>query len=167
MNIRSKRHSSVRHSEAGQAMVEFALVITFLFILFVSMLQLILLMYAYNTIANAAKEGIRYDIVHGTGNNNCSGPGNPSVTPALTCPNDPSGSVFVKQQVTNFASVSFQNVTAAEVTVEYNPNSANGTACSAPGCLVRVVVHHTYNPIFGFSWPSVTLNAAADGRIMN
>ena len=56
-------------------MVEFALVIVFVFIVFISMLQMILLMYAYNTLADAAKEGIRYAIVHGTGNTNCSGPG--------------------------------------------------------------------------------------------
>jgi len=166
-----RRNSSVCHAarrkDTGQALVEYALVISFLFVVVVGIFQLILLMYAYNTLADAAKEGVRYAIVHGTGNGNCSGPGNPSVTPKVTCPNDPTGAVYVKPQVTNFAGLSFQNVAASDVTVDYNPNSANGSACSAPGCLVRVTVHHVYNPLFGFSWPSVTINAAADGRIMN
>ncbi len=60
--------------QAGQAIVEFMLVTVFLLVLFVSVLQMILLMHAYNTLADAAKEGIRYQIVHGTGNSNCSGP---------------------------------------------------------------------------------------------
>jgi hypothetical protein len=162
------------HHESGQAMVEFMLTIVFIFILFVSILQMILFMYAYNTLADAAKEGVRYAIVHGSGNNLCSGPGNPKSTPVVTCPSDPTGSVYVKPQVVNFAGLSFQNINpATDVTVDYNPNSANstnptfGAQCSAPGCLVRVEVHHTYTPFFGLRWPAFTLNAAADGRIMN
>jgi Flp pilus assembly protein TadG len=155
--------------EAGQAMVEFALVIFFVFILFVSAVQMILLMHAYNTLADAAKEGVRYAIVRGSGNSLCSGPGNPNANPVVTC-TDAAGA-NVQTTVVNFASLAFQNVTTSEVTVDYNPNSANtsafGAACSAPGCLVRVTVAHTYSPFFGLGWPNFTLYAAADGRIMN
>ena len=136
------------------------LVAVFLVLLFVSILQMILLMYAYSTLADSAKEGIRYAIVHGTGNTNCSGPG----TASVSC--DTAGAK-VKTAVKNFAGLSFQNISDADVTVDYNPNSANGTACNVPGCLVRVTVSHTYQPFFGLSWPTFTLNAAADGRIMN
>jgi hypothetical protein len=151
--------------QAGQAMVEFMLVIIFLLVLFVSILQMILLMHAYNTLADAAKEGIRYAIVHGTGNTNCSGPGLPSATPPVTCSGTPYPNV--QTVVTNFAGVSFQNVSASSVTVDYNPNGANGIACNTPGCLVRVTVSYTYQPFFGLGWPNISLNAAADGRIMN
>jgi len=146
------------------------IVIIFLVVLFAGIIQTILMMYAYSTLANAAKEGVRYAIVHGTGNSNCSGPGNPSVSPAITCAGDPTGSVNVTPQVTGFAGLSFQNVT--NVSVDYDPNNANtnssfGAPCSAPGCLVRVTVAHAYTPLFGLGWPTITLNAAADGRIMN
>jgi hypothetical protein len=139
------------------------LVAVFLVLLFVSILQMILLMYAYSTLADSAKEGVRYAIVHGTGNTNCSGPG---VTgpPVIVC--DTAGA-NVKTAVKNFAGLSFQNILDSDVTVDYNPNSANGSACNVPGCLVRVTVSHAYQPFFGLSWPAVTLNAAADGRIMN
>jgi len=146
-------------------MVEFALVIVFVFVLFVSILQTILLMHVYNTLADAAKEGVRYAIVHGTGNSLCSGPGLPSATPPIVC-TDTTGA-NVKTAVTNFAAVSFQNVGASDVTVDYNPNSANGTACNVSGCLVRVTVSHIYAPLFGLNWAGLTLHAAADGRIMN
>ena len=165
-------------------MVEFVLVIIFVFILIVCTMQMILLIHAYNTLADAAKEGMRYAIVHGTENTSCSGPGNPRANPVVTCPGDPNGNNIVAV-VTNFAGLGFQSVAAtnnrcspssgsniSEVDVCYDPNSANTNstfkaACSAPGCIVRVQVIHTYNPFFGFSWPSVTLSAAADGRIMN
>ena len=146
-------------------MVEFLLVATFLVLLFVGILQMILFMYAYNTLANAAKEGVRYAVVHGTGNSNCSGPGSSSVT----CPdNAGNGYKNVKTVVVNFASVSFQNIELSEVNVDYNPNGANGSsACNVAGCLVQVTVAHTYTPFFGLSWPTVTMNAAAEGRIVN
>lgn len=168
-----------RANEAGQALVEFALVFLFIFIVFVSALQVILLMYAYTTLANAAKEGVRFAVVHGTGfGAGCSGPGNPSATPPVSC-GDPSGAAVVGD-VAFFTGVSFQTVAsntapcsnAAGITVCYDPGGANsaspfGGPCSAPGCLVRVTVSHTYSPLFGLGWPTFTLNAAADGRIMN
>jgi Flp pilus assembly protein TadG len=168
---RFKFRRKVAQQQAGQAMVEFALVIFFVFILFVSALQMILLMHAYNTLADAAKEGVRYAIVRGSGNSLCSGPGNPNANPVVTC-TDATGA-NVQTTVVNFAALSFQNVRTSEVTVDYDPNSANsapgafGAACSAPGCLVRVTVAHTYSPFFGLRWPNFTLRAAADGRIMN
>jgi len=162
-------------------MVEFMIVVTVIFLVFVSMVQVILMMYAYNTLADAAKEGVRYAIVHGTGlGNGCSGPGSVNLTPAVTC-TDSVGSNVVTD-VVNFAGVSLQSIgntnnqcsaaTAGSVNVCYDPNSANtgnsifGGACSQPGCLVRVTVSQTYTPLFGWG-PSITLNAAADGVIAN
>lgn len=165
------RVRAVKREEAGQALVEFALTIMLVFLLFVGMLEMILLMYAYNTLGNAAKEGVRYAIVHGTGSSTvnggdgCSGPGLPSATPPVTCSTSPYPNV--RQQVVNFAALSMQSVVAGDVTVDYNPNSANGIACNKPGCLVRVTVQKIYRPFFGLGWPTVTLYAAADGRIMN
>jgi Flp pilus assembly pilin Flp len=157
---------TTQNPEAGQAMVEYALVAVFLFVLFISIIQMILLMYAYTTLADAAKEGIRYAIVHGTGNTNCSGPGTTG-PPAVTCP-DNTNYTNVKAAVTNFAGLSFQNITNSDVDVSYNPNSANGASpCNVAGCMVQVTVHHTYTPFFGLSWPNVTIYAAAQGRIMN
>jgi Flp pilus assembly protein TadG len=177
------RFQKASEPESGQAMVEFMLVISVVFILFVSMLQTMILMHSYNTLADAAKEGVRYAIVHGTGltKATCSGPGNPAVSPALTCTD--SAGANVQTAVTNFAGLSLQSVPASDVTVCYDPNSttspptctngantnnsAFGAPCSAAGCLVRVTVSHSYTPLFGLGWPTITLNAAADGRIMN
>jgi hypothetical protein len=163
-------------------MVEFLLVIIFVFIVFVSMVQMILLMHAYNTLADAAKEGVRYAMVHGTGlgTTYCSGPGTVSgATPSVKC-TDSTGTNVVTD-ITYFSAVSFQSISttnnqcstpgANSINVCYDPGNANtnnsnfGTACSQPGCLVRVTVSHTYTPFFGLGWPKFTLNAAADGII--
>jgi len=160
--------------DAGQAMVEFALVVVFIFLLFVGILQIILLMHAYNTLADAAKEGVRYAIVNGTGAGaaSCSGPGTvPNVNPAVSC-TDGTGANVVNA-VANFAGMSFQNIATSAIVVSYDPNSANtnnpafGKKCSQAGCMVGVTVSYQYTPLFGFSWPSFTLNAAASGTIAN
>jgi TadE-like protein len=196
--IKTRRQLRLSKRQGGQAMVEFMLVITFIFLVFLSMVQLIFLMYAYNTLADAAKEGMRYAIVHGTGlcgtaaSCACSGPGTvASVTPGVTC-TDSNGTNVVTAVVglsttcmptCGFAGLSLQNISttnngcgtasANSVNVCYNPGNANSNnpafagACSQPGCLVRVTVSHTYTPLFGFSWPTFTLNAAANGRIAN
>ena len=187
MSANLKKHREPKGNlEAGQAMVEFALVVVFIFLLFVAMLQMILLMYSYANLADAAKQGVRYAIVHGTGYTTknggvgCSGPG----TTGVTC-TDTTGSTYVVPQVTHLAALSFQDFSGVanngctvssgsnvnEVDVCYDPNGANkavfGAACSAPGCLVSVTVAHTYTPFFGLGWPSFTLYASASGRIMN
>ncbi len=92
---------SARRGEAGQAAVEFALTIVFLMLLIVGFVELIMMLHTYNVIADSAKEGVRYAIVHGAAN------------------------------------------TGVGVTVSY-----------------------VYQPFFGLGWPTVTVNAAAKGRII-
>src|SRR5207244_1435055 len=60
--------------ERGQAQVEFALTIVFLMLLFVGFIELVMMIYAYNVLADSAKEGVRYAVVHGSLNANASGP---------------------------------------------------------------------------------------------
>jgi len=147
-------------SEKGQASVEFLLTGIFVFFTFLFALEMFFFMHTYNTLADSAKEGIRYAIVHGIGNTNCSGPGTAKVTCSDTSGNN------VKDTVVQYAVLSAPLV-RANVNVDYNPGSANGALCNQPGCLVRVTVNYQYSPLFGLGWPSVQVNAAADGRIMN
>src|SRR6266403_88319 len=133
-NLRTSLAMVKKREQRGQALVEFALTILFIFLLFIGMLEMIFLMYAYNTIANAAKEGVRYAIVHGTGNTQCSGPGLPLGSPPIVCP-DLTGAK-VQTVVTNFAGLSMQS--GSTVVVDYNPNNANVAPCNVAGCMVQV-----------------------------
>ena len=66
-------HSSPR-LEKGQAQAEFALIIVFLMLLIAGFIELVMMVYAYNVLADSAKEGVRYAVVHGSLNANPSGP---------------------------------------------------------------------------------------------
>lgn len=141
-----------KQGEAGQATVEFALIIIFLVIFLVSFLELVTLLYTYSVLADSAKEGVRYGIVHGTLSSTCNGPG----ATGITCDTSAAG---VSAAVNAYASYSLHSTAAMTVTPSY-PD-----ASSTPSSRVRVVVSYPYQPFFGLGWPSVTVNAAAEGRI--
>jgi Flp pilus assembly protein TadG len=144
------------HKRRGQAAVEFALTIVFVMLLIVAAIELTVMIYTYSVLADAAKEGVRYAIVHGTGvgASTCSGPGGGGVT----CTD--SGAANVTTTVSKFTALSFHDSTAMTVTPSY-PDASS----VAPN-RVRVTVAYQYQPIFGLGWPTMTVNAAAEGRIV-
>jgi Flp pilus assembly protein TadG len=173
MKLNRRRPSSLsmsrscRRSVRGQAQVEFALVIVFLMILILSAIELITLIHTYNVLADAAKEGLRYAVVHGNGNSTPSGPTCPCAdidgpaAPSGTIPGYGSGYGVVK----TYAQYALHDMTGLTVTVNY-PDTANAPANKAPN-RIQVVVEYPYHPFFNLGWPTVTVNAAAEGRIMN
>jgi TadE-like protein len=158
---------SGQETACGQAQVEFALIVVFLMVLVLGSIELITLMHAYNVLADAAKEGLRYAVVHGTGNSTPSGPNCPCAdidgpaAPPGTNPGYGSGYGVVK----TYAQYALHDMTGLTVTVNY-PDTANAPANKAPN-RIQVVVEYPYHPFFNLGWPTVTVNAAAEGRIMN
>jgi Flp pilus assembly protein TadG len=152
-----KSRSTTRGSK-GQAQVEFALTVVFIMLLILGSLEMIVLIYNYSVLADAAKEGVRYAVVHGTGvgTANCSGPGGGGIT----C-TDATGANVVTA-VTNYAAGAFQNTPALASGVSVTYQDASSVAPNR----VRVTVSYEYQALFGLGWPTVTLNAAAQGRIV-
>src|SRR5439155_3955159 len=144
-------------SERGQALIEFAVSILFLMLLIFGMFELVLLVYSYNVLADSAKEGVRYAIVHGTKSGSPSGPSCPC--PAI---DGPVGTGVVK----TFAQLSLHDTSTMTVNVDYNPGGHNGaSACNGIPCLVRVTGSYPYQPFFALGWTALTVNTAAEGRI--
>ena len=151
MRMRDTRRVRDRWREdRGDSLVEFAL-IAFMFVMVLAgVVEVGRMVLVYNTIANAAREGTRYAIVHGADQTvSASGPGNP-----CTCTD-------VKTVVTNFASAGLINTSAMTITVAY-PNG-NNTA----GSPVTVKVLYTYDPFVGFfgSILNPTLGSTSEGII--
>jgi Flp pilus assembly protein TadG len=146
---------SLKKRQAGQAAVEFALIIIFLMVFLLSFLEIVAMLYTYSALADSAKEGVRYGIVHGTLSSGCNGPG-PAVSPG-TCDASAAG---VTTAVTTYANYSLHGAGAMTIT----PTYPDGT--STPSSRVRVTVSYPYQAFFGLGWPTITVNAAAEGRIM-
>lgn len=140
-------------SEDGQATVEFALTIVFVMFLIVGIIEMSMLLYTYSVVADAAKEGVRYAVVHGNHNSSPSGPGSTSAIDGTV------GTGVVK----TYAQFSFHDTSTMTVTVTY-PDTASPPANQSPN-RVQVKVTYPYQPFFGLAWPTVNVYANAEGRI--
>jgi len=109
--------------ERGQALVEFALVIPILILIFIGILDLGHGVYAYGVVSSAAREGARFGIVN---------------------PTDTSG---IKTQArANTAALDPSKITVPDPTC-----SGTKTTCDAtPGNLMTVSVSYTFTPITSF-----------------
>jgi len=138
--------------ECGSVMIEFALSVWTLFLLTFLIFEFCMTIYTYSVLGNAAREGIRYAIVHGTDSASCSGP-------SSGC-GDNSGN-NVKTVVRGYAAVSFHDLTGMTVT----PSWPDGT--STPSSRVKVTINYpyvSYLSLPGFNSPA--MQVTAEGRIV-
>ncbi len=87
----------MKRRSPGQAMVEFALVAPFFFLLLFGVIEAGRFILYYETLNNATREGARYAIVHGSNSFCPSGPMPPGIPePGVKC-YDPTGAEVVNQ----------------------------------------------------------------------
>jgi Flp pilus assembly protein TadG len=151
-----------RHEE-GSSLVEFALSAFMLVMVLLGVVEMGRMILVYTTIANAARTGARYAIVHG-GERTASGVDGPSGAGSVT---------QVQTVVQNFASAGLISLPANAITVSYPqagtttvPGSC-GVAGNAAGCTVTVAVSYAFNPLLGYynSMLSMRLNSTSEGVI--
>jgi hypothetical protein len=159
-----------RHRERGQTLIEFGFVLVFWVVMIIAILEMFMLLHTYNVLADAAKEGVRYAIVHGANNpQGLAPPCTAGTCPDLLGPAAPAGTVpgynSTYGVVKTFAQMSLHDVSGMTVTATY-PDGTAATSNKTPN-RVQIVVSYPYQPFFGLGWPTITVNAAAEGRIMN
>ena len=147
MISRGNGHKRKQH---GQTLVEFSIVTFLSVILLLSIVEISRMALVYTTIANAARAGARYSIVHGgtrTGSG-VDGPSGPAQNPAQ-----------VVTVVQNFASAGLLSTGNLIITVNY-PGASN-----APGQLVSVTVIYPYDPLTTYFPLRVRLGSMSQGVI--
>jgi Flp pilus assembly protein TadG len=135
----------LRNSE-GATLVEFGLTILVLLLLIAGIIEMGRLVLAYTTVANSARAGARYAIVHGG-----------DLTSGASSSADSSA---VKTVVKNFAGAGTIQLADSNITVTYSPDNLAGST-------VTVKVVYTYSPMFGYfsSLLSVQLGSTSQGVI--
>jgi Flp pilus assembly protein TadG len=136
--------------DRGSSLIEFALISFMFIILLTGIVEMGRMVLVYTTIANAARAGARYAIVHGADQTvSPSGPGNP-----CTCPD-------VKTVVKNFASGGLLSTSALTITVSY-PDGDNQA-----GSHVTVKVMYAYDPFVNYfaTLLNKTLGSTSQGVI--
>ena len=138
--------------QQGQSAVEFALVIVSLVLLLFGMLEMTMFIYTYAALTGAAKEGVRYAVVHGA---SAASPSGPAAGPSGPGPGD------VVSRVKAYGAASLHKLSDNNISVNYLDGNSN-----SPGSRVQVSVSYPYQPLFGLRWASVTISANSVGRIM-
>jgi len=139
-------------------MVEFVLSFTVVIFLVFWMFEMIMIMYTYSTLTDAAKEGVRYAIVHGS--------------------NNPTTVSSVVDRVQTFANASGHDVSGITIDVKYfksdgteytDTGGAPLTSTSAVDSpdRVTVTVAYPFVPYINLPWAVPTIHATAQGRIAN
>lgn len=140
-----------RRTDRGQALVEFSIVCVMLYLMVFSVVEMGRMVLVYVTVANSARVGARYAVVHGnsrttgTGTSNASGP---AANPAQ-----------VVTVIKNFASAGLLTTSRLVITVNY-PGASN-----APGQLVNVTVVYPYDPLTTWLPLRVRLGSTTEGVI--
>ncbi len=132
----------------GATLIEFALVallLCFMLFVFIDFGRMLLI---YNGIANSARAGTRYAIVHGA---NRTGSG-------MEGPSSNADSTWVQTVVKNFASSAALNPNDVNVTVTYTPSNNIGD-------LVEVTVTYPFSPFVGYFPLSINMRSRSRGII--
>lgn len=130
-------------------MVEFLLSIMVVMFLIFWIFEMSMMVYTYVVVGAAAKQGVRYAIVHGTQSGNCSGP-----SPGC------GGTTAVIAVVKDYAKYSLHDISAITVQANYLDSS------SAAPSRVQIKVGYTYIPYVKLPGTSPQLVASAEGRIV-
>lgn len=147
-----KRRLCLLAEESGSALIEFALSVWTLFLLAFLIFEFCMAIYTYSVLGNAAREGVRYAITHGTNNVSCSGP-----SPGC---GDGTGS-NITSVVRGFAAISFHDISGMTVT----PSWPDGKSTPSSRVVVRITYPYVaYLNLPGFNSP--TMQVTAEGRIV-
>lgn len=155
-------------NDRGQALVEFVLSILMVLILIFGIWELVMMVYTYTVIADAAKEGVRFAIVHGCDSTECYGPGACTNLIGGSAPTCDATAAGVVDRVKFFAARSLHDISAIDVQVLYGPTDTylGGPNTSMPGSPVKVIVQYPYVPMIGLGWRPL-IHASATGSIAN
>jgi Flp pilus assembly protein TadG len=135
-----------RGPQRGAVMVEFALSILFTVLLIFMVFEMVSLVYTYSVLSDAAKEGVRYAIVHGEDL-----PAADQVSPTST--------TGLINDVTDYAKMSLHDVSAITITPTF-PDGNNDKLSR-----VQVTVTYKYVPYIVLPFTAPTITTTAEGRI--
>jgi Flp pilus assembly protein TadG len=134
-----------KNSQRGAVQVEFALSLLMTIFVMFWLFEMVMLVYTYTVVSDAAKEGVRYAIVHGANSGN---------------PSSPADTSAISAKVLDYAQLSLHDISAITVTPSYvdGDNKAQDR--------VSVTVAYPYVPYINLPFTLPTITATAQGRIV-
>jgi Flp pilus assembly protein TadG len=120
----------MKRAERGSAIVEFALVALQLCIALLGVVEFGRMVLVSTTVANAARTGIRYAVVHGATRTGTGVDG----------PSGPGSTTQIETNIQRYAGVGLLDTSQLTMTITYPDGNNN------PGSRVQVTVIYPYNP---------------------
>ena len=148
----------------GSALVEFALVTFLLMMVMLSTIEFERMLLVYTTVADSARAGARYAIVHGADATPVSGPGNNPADVVTVIKNFATAGLLDKSKLPTAC----PPTSGGGICVEYAPPlGSGGAATNTPGSRVTVTVSYPYDPFVGWfnTMLSVPLSSKTQGVI--
>ena len=140
----------------GSTQVEFTFVAVLLVLVLLGVVEMGRMILAYTAIADAAKAGARYAMVHGVDRTGTGADG----------PSSASSYTQVQTVAQNYAAAGLLDSSLVTVSVSY-PNHSGTVAGNYPGDPVQVTVSYTYTPLVGYFTSALTqtLSSTSEGVI--
>lgn len=140
--------------DEGSSLVEFSLITVMFIIVLLSVVEMGRMVLVYTTMANSARAGARYAIVHGGDRTGVGATG-------VNGPSGPGSTTQVQTVVTNYAKAGLLDTSKLTITVSY-PNATNSV-----GSPVSVSVTYRYDPMMRYfgSILNTTLGSTSEGVI--
>ena len=143
----NRQRVSGKRSNRGQTLVEFGLCAVLTVMLLLVVVEFGRMILVYTTLANAARIGVRYAMVHGS--------------------NHLATTTDVQNVVNNYLGAAAIDTSSATVSTTYPGYTAGGCASGAktPGCPVKISVSYQYQPMVTYFSLSVNLSSQSEGVI--
>lgn len=141
----------------GQTLVEFALVSFLLLTTILGVVEISRMVLVYTSIANAARTGARYAIVHGSYASTSSGPSDNPASVVTVVKNFAGAGALNTANFT--ATCTASSAPSGSICIHY-PNTTN-----TPGSLVKVTVAYRYDPLMRYLPLSINLTSTSEGVI--
>ena len=125
--------------ENGSTQIEFALITVLLVMVLLGLVEMSRMVLAYNAIADAAKAGARYAMVHGADR----------IGSGIDGPSSATSYSQIQTVAQNYAAAGLLNSSNVTVSVSY-PNHTGSVPGNYPGDPVDVTVSYTYSPLIGY-----------------
>lgn len=161
-------------NEEGSALVEFAMTVPLLTLLFFGVLQGMFAMYIYHYTAYAAQQGARFAVVHGASFSanmtyNCSTSAPPNFTMQYGCT---ARGIDIQNYVQSLGAINPNrltiNTTDAYLWPGTNPDgtTAGCGIAKSKGCLVRVTASYSFNFVPFLPFTGLTMSATSEKAIL-
>lgn len=153
------RPSRGRRTDRGQSLVEFAFVLPIIVLVIASFIEIGRAVFAYNTIANAARQGARVAVVNQLADTTDCDESRP-----IEDPYEPHWSI----RGCAIAAASALGITSANVTISYAPPPSTTLECDPKlhvGCVAAITVTYDYSvstPFLNWVIQSFTMSQTSE-----